>query len=52
MGHQGGRGALPEGAAIAVHEAVVGRGPYGAEEVIHVLEELSVRDAAVGERGR
>lgn len=50
VGDQGGGDALREGATIAIHEAVMERGPHGAEEVIHVLAEPSMRDATSGER--
>lgn len=51
MGEQGPRGALPKGQAVAVHEEVVEQGPYSTKEVVHILEEPGVRDAAAGKRG-
>jgi len=45
-----GRGVLPKGAAVAVHEVVVERGPHGTEEVVHVLAESSMRDTTAGTR--
>ncbi|KAF2191604.1 hypothetical protein K469DRAFT_809204 [Zopfia rhizophila CBS 207.26] len=51
VGEQGLGDVLPACQAITVHEEVMERGPHGAEEVVHVLEEPGVRDAAAGKGG-
>ena len=50
VGDQGGGSALPEGATVTIHEEMVERRPHGAEEVVHILAEPSMRDAAAGKR--